>query len=347
MSTVLTLTTYFAERQRSGDRFLADAVLDLIERRRVGSSVMLRGIASFGPTQVIRSDRSLSLSEDPPVTITAVDTADRITALADEVATLIGRGVITLQRGFAAPDVKLILPRHSDAKLVLSAGRAQYGPLLESGVQIYERREVMLHAKTAVIDGVWSTVGSANLDWRSFVHNLPDGYESLINEEGDNVSAGQKQLLTIARAFLSDPAILILDEATSSVDTRTEVQIQEAMNALRKDRTSFVIAHRLSTIRGADLIVVMENGRIVEQGTHHELLSRDGPYFRLYNSQFAGAAIDEAALHSALDSLHGLPSPGTSASKVSTRPVGSGVRLGLWCCALAQTKSVRRSGPPR
>ncbi|HVV36433.1 MAG TPA: ABC transporter ATP-binding protein [Acidimicrobiales bacterium] len=126
-----------------------------------------------------------------------------------------------------------------------------------------------------------------------FVHNLPDGYNSLINEEGDNISAGQKQLLTIARAFLADPAILILDEATSSVDTRTEVQVQEAMNALRHGRTSFVIAHRLSTIRGADLIVVMEHGRIVEQGTHHELLSRDGPYFRLYNSQFAGAADTE------------------------------------------------------
>jgi ATP-binding cassette, subfamily B, multidrug efflux pump len=125
-----------------------------------------------------------------------------------------------------------------------------------------------------------------------FVHSLPDGYETLINEEADNVSAGQKQLLTIARAFLADPAILILDEATSSVDTRTEVLIQEAMNALRHERTSFVIAHRLSTIRGADVILVMENGRIVEQGSHTELLSRDGPYFRLYNSQFVSAAVD-------------------------------------------------------
>jgi ATP-binding cassette subfamily B protein len=125
-----------------------------------------------------------------------------------------------------------------------------------------------------------------------FVHSLPDGYDTLINEEGDNISAGQKQLLTIARAFLADPAILILDEATSSVDTRTEVLIQEAMNALRQDRTSFVIAHRLSTIRGADVILVMENGRIVEQGSHVDLLSHDGPYSRLYNSQFAAAVVD-------------------------------------------------------
>jgi ATP-binding cassette subfamily B protein len=125
-----------------------------------------------------------------------------------------------------------------------------------------------------------------------FVHSLPDGYDTMINEEGDNISAGQKQLLTIARAFLSDPAILILDEATSSVDTRTEVLIQEAMNALRRDRTSFVIAHRLSTIRGADNILVMEQGRIVEQGSHAELLSRDGPYYRLYNSQFVAPAVD-------------------------------------------------------
>jgi ATP-binding cassette subfamily B protein len=132
-----------------------------------------------------------------------------------------------------------------------------------------------------------------------FVHSLPDGYDTMINEEGDNISAGQKQLLTIARAFLADPAILILDEATSSVDTRTEVLIQEAMNALRKQRTSFVIAHRLSTIRGADTILVMENGRIVEQGSHRELLSRDGPYFRLYNSQFVAPVIgDDETAHS-------------------------------------------------
>ena len=114
----------------------------------------------------------------------------------------------------------------------------------------------------------------------------------MINEEGDNISAGQKQLLTIARAFLADPAMLILDEATSSVDTRTEVQIQEAMNALRVGRTSFVIAHRLSTIRGADTILVMEAGRIVEQGSHAELLARGGAYARLYNSQFAGAVAE-------------------------------------------------------
>jgi ATP-binding cassette subfamily B multidrug efflux pump len=128
-----------------------------------------------------------------------------------------------------------------------------------------------------------------------FVHSLPDGYDTLINEEGDNISAGQKQLLTIARAFLADRAILILDEATSSVDTRTEVQVQVAMNRLRANRTSFVIAHRLSTIRGADVILVMEDGRIVEQGSHESLLDHDGPYARLYHSQFVGAIAEADA----------------------------------------------------
>nr|WP_204536466.1 ABC transporter ATP-binding protein [Arthrobacter tumbae] len=123
-----------------------------------------------------------------------------------------------------------------------------------------------------------------------FVRALPDGYDTVIDEEGNNVSAGEKQLITIARAFLASPSLLILDEATSSVDTRTELLVQHAMAALRTDRTSFVIAHRLSTIRDADIILVMEAGRIVEQGSHLELLEAQGAYYRLYMSQFAAAA---------------------------------------------------------
>ena len=127
-----------------------------------------------------------------------------------------------------------------------------------------------------------------------FVHSLPHGYDTVLDDEGSSVSTGEKQLLTIARAFLANPTILILDEATSSVDTRTEVLIQRAMAKLRGGRTSFVIAHRLSTIRDADTILVMDAGRIVEQGSHTELLQRQGAYFALYNAQFSGAAADVA-----------------------------------------------------
>ena len=125
-----------------------------------------------------------------------------------------------------------------------------------------------------------------------FVRGLPEGYETVIDEESGNISAGQKQLITIARAFLTRPALLILDEATSSVDTRTETLVQHAMAALRSNRTSFVIAHRLSTVRDADLIVVMRDGRIVEQGRHETLLAREGAYHALYNAQFRGPQIE-------------------------------------------------------
>ncbi len=127
-----------------------------------------------------------------------------------------------------------------------------------------------------------------------FVHSLPDGYDTVIDDEGGVVSAGEKQLLTIARAFLANPSILILDEATSSVDTRTEVAIQQAMAALRSSRTSFVIAHRLSTIRDADVILVLDAGRIVEQGHHAELLAAGGAYATLYAAQFAAPAAEVA-----------------------------------------------------
>jgi ATP-binding cassette subfamily B protein len=126
-----------------------------------------------------------------------------------------------------------------------------------------------------------------------FVHSLPDGYDTVLDEDAANVSAGEKQLITIARAFVAQPAVLILDEATSSVDTRTELLLQHAMSALREGRTSFVIAHRLSTIRDADLILVMEHGDIVEKGSHDELIAAEGAYWRLYRSQFEKAAIDD------------------------------------------------------
>jgi ATP-binding cassette, subfamily B, multidrug efflux pump len=129
-----------------------------------------------------------------------------------------------------------------------------------------------------------------------FIRTLPQGYSTVLNEEATNISQGQKQLLTIARAFLADPEILILDEATSSVDTRTEMQIQKAMAELMKGRTSFVIAHRLSTIRDADLILVMNHGTIVEKGTHEELLAKNGFYADLYNSQFTGRTLLEEAV---------------------------------------------------
>ncbi|QYG95690.1 ABC transporter ATP-binding protein [Iamia sp. SCSIO 61187] len=168
--------------------------------------------------------------------------------------------------------------------------RAQIGMVLQD-TWLFEgtiRENIAFGNLEATDDQIREAARATYVD--RFVHSMPEGYDTVLDDEGTSVSAGEKQLLTIARAFLADPAILILDEATSSVDTRTEVLIQEAMSALRTNRTSFVIAHRLSTIRDADTILVMDGGRIAGQGHHDDLLARGGAYADLYNAQFAGHA---------------------------------------------------------
>jgi ATP-binding cassette subfamily B protein len=175
-------------------------------------------------------------------------------------------------------------------------------------------RDNIAYGRTdATEDEIHQAATAAYVD--RFVHSLPDGYDTVLEDEGGNISAGEKQLITIARAFLARPSVLILDEATSSVDTRTELLVQRAMSALRKDRTSFVIAHRLSTIRDADLILVMENGAIVEQGTHDQLLAKKGAYARLYEAQFAAPIDDE------LDAAAGAPVPALVGAPPTTAEV--------------------------
>lgn len=181
--------------------------------------------------------------------------------------TLDGVDVSTIQRSSLRSQVGMVL---QDTWLFKGTIREN----IAYGRPDATEKEILAAAKATFVD--------------RFVHSLPEGYDTVIDDEGSNISAGEKQLITIARAFLSQPALLILDEATSSVDTRTELLLQNAMNALRSNRTSFVIAHRLSTIRNADLILMMEDGRIVERGTHEDLLAQRGAYTELYNSQFEG-----------------------------------------------------------
>ncbi len=194
-----------------------------------------------------------------------------------------------LMRFYDVDSGRILLDGVETRSMTRDALRSSYGMVLQDtwlftgsikeniayGADGATEEEVLAAAKAAYVDHV--------------VRALPDGYDTILDDQASNVSAGEKQLITIARAFLSDPAILILDEATSSVDTRTEVLVQQAMARLRQGRTAFVIAHRLSTIRDADTILVMEDGAIVEQGSHDQLMAADGAYARLYQSQFAGA----------------------------------------------------------
>ena len=167
--------------------------------------------------------------------------------------------------------------------------RRQFGMVLQDTWLFHGsiRENIAYGRLDASEEEIMAAAEAAHVD--HFVRTLPDGYDTVIDDDATNLSAGEKQLLTIARAFLANPPILILDEATSSVDTRTEVLIQRAMTRLMSGRTTFVIAHRLSTIRDADTILVMNRGRIIEQGSHEELLAARGFYLDLYNSQFAEA----------------------------------------------------------
>ena len=194
-----------------------------------------------------------------------------------------------LMRYYDVTDGAILLDGTNIKEFTRNDLRSQFGMVLQDTWTFNETilENIRYGKLNATDEEVIEAAKEAQVD--HFVRTLPEGYNTILNEESTNISQGQKQLLTIARAFLADPKILILDEATSSVDTRTEIQIQKAMENLMKGRTSFVIAHRLSTIRDADMILVMNNGDIVEQGNHEELLAKGGFYEKLYNSQFEEA----------------------------------------------------------
>ena len=235
---------------------------------------------SYTPEQHLITD--LSLSADPGETVAIVGPT--------------GAGKTTLvnllMRFYELEGGRITIDGVDIASVPRNVLRSQLGMVLQD-TWLFNgsiRDNIAYGRPDATEDEIVAAATAAYVD--RFVHSLPDGYDTVIDEEGSNVSAGEKQLITIARAFLADPTLLILDEATSSVDTRTELLVQRAMTNLRANRTSFVIAHRLSTIRDADLILVMEHGDIVEQGTHHGLLQARGHYYDLYQSQF-NAPIDE------------------------------------------------------
>ncbi|TBN57752.1 ABC transporter ATP-binding protein [Glaciihabitans arcticus] len=238
---------------------------------------------SFSYSEDVPLIQNLSFSAEPGHTVAIVGPT--------------GAGKTTLvnlvMRFYELTGGRILLDGVSTTSLSRAELRSQVGMVLQDAV-LFEgtiRENIRYGRLDATDDEVIAAAQATMVD--RFVRQLPEGYDTVLDADGGSVSAGERQLITIARAFIANPSLLILDEATSSVDTRTELLVQHAMAALRTDRTSFVIAHRLSTIKDAHTILVMEEGRIVEQGDHEQLLARKGAFYKLYMSQFAGGALDE------------------------------------------------------
>jgi ATP-binding cassette, subfamily B, multidrug efflux pump len=232
-----------------------------------------------------------------------------------------------LMRFYDLDGGRILLDGQDTARLTRDDVRSRTGMVLQDPWLFAGtiRENIRYGRESATDDEILEAATATRVD--RFVHSLPDGYDTLLDEDASNVSAGEKQLITIARAFVADPAVLILDEATSSVDTRTELLLQHAMAALREGRTSFVIAHRLSTIRDADLILVMEHGDIVEKGTHDELIAAEGAYWRLYRAQFEQAAtdIDEVSQGEAFTDMGGAAADADTIAEESRVAEATGV----------------------